>query len=180
MSLSLTCTLQKVKEQFKEHKVSHYGPVFLNDDSRGVSVKCDPICVTGWQIGKRQGIQGEYVSEFDNNTTGNTALILMQITEDMIDFYKVLGCSPETISVNDIEDLKMYEEIQSYPPRFKLLFSPDDSSGENTHVKLSLHGLTNEYCAIVELCKTKSGNIVSYRYIKYACNCISQICYLNF
>ena len=104
----------------------------------------------------------------------------MQITEDMVDFYKVLDCSPETVSVNDIEDLKMYEEIQSYPPRFKLLFSPDDSPGENTHVKLSLRGLTNEYCAIVELCKTKSGNIVSYRYIKYACNCISQICYLNF
>ena len=95
----------------------------------------------------------------------------MQITEDMIDFYKVLGCSPEMVSVNDIEALKMYEEIQSYPPRFKLLFSPDGSPSENTQVKLSLHGLTNEYCATVELCK-KPGNIVSYRYIKCACNCI--------
>ena len=95
----------------------------------------------------------------------------MQITEDMIDFYKVLGCSPETVSVNDIEALKMYEEIQSYPPRFKLLFSPDGSPSENTQVKLSLHGFTNEYCATVELCKTKLGNIVSYRYIKCACNC---------
>ena len=65
----------------------------------------------------------------------------------------------------------MHEEIQSYPPRFKLLFSPDGSPSENTQVKLSLHGLTNEYCATVELCK-KPGNIVSYRYIKCACNCI--------
>ena len=56
MSLSLKCTLQKVKEQFKEHKVSHYGPVFLNN-SRGVSVKCDSIRVAGWQIGQ-QGIKG--------------------------------------------------------------------------------------------------------------------------
>ena len=75
----------------------------------------------------------------------------MQITEDMIDFYKVLGCSPETVSVNNIEALKMCEEIQSYPPRFKLLFSPDGSPNENTQVKLSLHGLTNKYCATVEL-----------------------------
>ena len=172
MSLSLKCTLQKVKEQFKEHKVYHRGPVCLNDDSRGVSVKCDPIRVTGWKMCE-QGIQVEYVSEFDNNT-GDTALILMQITEDMIDFYKVLGCSPETVSVNDIEDLKMYEEMQSYPPRFKLIFSPDDSPSENTQVKLSLHGLTNKYSATVELCKKKPGNIVSYKYIKCGCNCISQ------
>ena len=136
--------------------MSHYGPVFLNDDSRGVSVKCDPICVAGWQIGKR-GIQGDYVSEFDNNTLVIQPLyIFMQITEDMIDFYQVLGCSPETISVNNTEALEMCVEIQSYPLCFKLLFSPDGSPSENTQMKLSLHGLTNKYCATVEFVQDKA------------------------
>ena len=119
----------------------------------------DFICVAGWQIGKRQGIQVEYVSEFDNNTLVIQPLyiyIFMQITEDMIDFYQVLGCSPETISVNNTEALEMCEEIQSYPLCFKLLFSPDGSPSENTQMKLSLHGLTNKYCATVEFVQDKA------------------------
>ena len=55
----------------------------------------------------------------------------------MIDFYKVLRCTPETVTDDDIETLKMYEEQKLYPPRFKLEFSPTGSS-RNTKVELTL------------------------------------------
>ena len=41
----------------------------------------------------------------------------------MIDFYKMLACTPDTVFDDDIETLKTYEEQMSYPP-FKLKFSP--------------------------------------------------------
>ena len=59
----------------------------------------------------------------------------------MIDFYKILGCTPDTVSDDDIEALKMYEEEKSYPPRIKLEFSPNGLQTTNTSVKLTLHGL---------------------------------------
>ena len=59
----------------------------------------------------------------------------------MIDFYKVLACTPDTLSDDDIETLKMYEEQMSYPPRFKLTFSPTGPNIINTQVKLILHEL---------------------------------------
>ena len=56
----------------------------------------------------------------------------------MIDFYKVLGCTPDTVTDDDIETLKVYEEQMSYPPRFKLEFSPTGSQIRNTKVELTL------------------------------------------
>ena len=77
----------------------------------------------------------------------------------MIDFYKVLGCTPDTVSNDDIETLKMYEKIKSYPPRFKLLFSPDGPQSGNTEVKLYLHGLNNAPPIMIGLDKEKSGTV---------------------
>ena len=59
----------------------------------------------------------------------------------MIDFYKVLGCTPETVTDHDIETLKMYEKQKSYPQRFKLKFSPAGTQIRNAEVNLILHGL---------------------------------------
>ena len=69
----------------------------------------------------------------------------------MIDIYKVLHCTPETVTDNDIEDLKKYEEDGSYPPSVKIQFSPDDSQSGNTQVTLSLHGLKNTYSRTIRL-----------------------------
>ena len=89
----------------------------------------------------------------------------MQITEDMIDFYKVLGGTPETVTDDDIETLKIYEKEKQYPPRFQLLFSPVDSQSDSTEaeVKLSLPGLKGEYSKTIRLCKKKTG--ISYVYV---------------
>ena len=89
----------------------------------------------------------------------------MQITEDMIDFYKVLGCTPETVTDDNIETLKLYEKEKIYPPRFQLLFSPDDLQSESTEaeVKLSVPGLNVEYFKTIRLCKKKTG--ISYVYV---------------
>ena len=75
----------------------------------------------------------------------------------MIDFYKVLGCTPETVKGGHIKDLQTHEEVKSYPPRFKLLFSPDGSHNENTQVKLHLHGLSNAFSITVRLGKERPG-----------------------
>ena len=75
----------------------------------------------------------------------------------MIDFYKVLGCDPDEVTNDDIQDLKTHEEKKSYPPRFKLLFSPDGPQSGDTEVKLSLHGLNNVSPIIIRLGKEKSG-----------------------
>ena len=61
----------------------------------------------------------------------------------MIDFYKVLGCNSETITASDTQDLKTREKKKSYPPCFRLLFSPDGPQSGDTQVKLYLHGLNN-------------------------------------
>ena len=75
----------------------------------------------------------------------------------MIDFYKVLGCTPQTLTDGDIQDLKTREEMKSYPPRFRLLFSPDGPQNGDTEVKLHLHGLNNVSPITVRLGKKKSG-----------------------
>ena len=83
----------------------------------------------------------------------------------MIDIYEVLGCTPEEVTDNDIEDLKRYEEADSYPPRFKVQFSPDDSQSENTQVTLSLHGLKNTFSRTIRLCKEYPGIFVDVYHI---------------
>ena len=75
----------------------------------------------------------------------------------MIDFYKVLGCTPDTLTDDDIEDLKTLERVKSYPPRFKLIFSPTGPENESTQVKLYLHGLNNVSPITVRLDKENSG-----------------------
>ena len=75
----------------------------------------------------------------------------------MIDFYTVLGCAPETVKDGHIKDLQTHEEVKSYPPRFKLLFSPDGSHSGNTQVKLRLHGLSNAFSITVRLGKERLG-----------------------
>ena len=75
----------------------------------------------------------------------------------MIDIYEVLGCTPETVTDNDIEVLKMYEEKDSYPPRFKVQFSPDDSQSGNTQVTLSVRGLRNTFSRTIRLGKENPG-----------------------
>ena len=86
-------------------------------------------------------------------------LIFMQITEDKVNPYEVLGCTPETVTDDDIETLKIYEKEKQYPPRFQLLFSPVDSQSDSTEaeVKINLHGLDDEYFKPVRLCKKKTG-----------------------
>ena len=84
----------------------------------------------------------------------------------MIDFYKVLGCTPETVKDGHIKDLQTHEEVKSYPPRFKLLFSPDGSHSGNTQVKLRLHGLSNAFSITVRLGKINIIIILSHRFFK--------------
>ena len=75
----------------------------------------------------------------------------------MIDIYKVLGCTPETVTDYDIEDLKGYEEADIYPPWFKLQFSPENSQSGNNQVTLSLHGLKNTFSRTIRLGKEYPG-----------------------
>ena len=75
----------------------------------------------------------------------------------MIDFYKVLGCDPHEVTDDEIQDLKTHEEKKSYPPRFKLVISPDDPQSGDSEVKLSLHGLNNVSPIIIRLGKEMSG-----------------------
>ena len=83
----------------------------------------------------------------------------MQITEDKIDLYKLLGCTSKNVTKVDIETLKKYEEQKQYPPRFQLLFSPVDSQSDSTEteVKIYVHGLDDEYFKAVRLCKKETG-----------------------
>ena len=87
----------------------------------------------------------------------------------MIDFYKFLGCTPDTLTDDDVENLKIYEEEKSYPPRFRFLFSPDGPQSENTQVKLYLHGLNNVSPITVRLDKEKSGIEVIYICVLLCC-----------
>ena len=59
----------------------------------------------------------------------------------MIDFYKVLACTPDTVSDDDIKALKWYEEEMTYPPRFKFEISSAGTQIRNFQVKLTLDGL---------------------------------------
>ena len=93
----------------------------------------------------------------------------------MIDFYKVLGCTPDTLTDDDIENLKTLERVKSYPPRFKLLFSPAGPENENTQVKLYLHGVNNVSPIIVRLNKEKSGIDIMYVCLPLCCS--SDVCY---
>ena len=83
----------------------------------------------------------------------------------MIDIYKVLGCTPETVTDYDIEDLKRYEEADIYPPWFKLQFSPENSQSGNNQVTLSLHGLKNRFSSIIRLDKKYSGMFYRCMYV---------------
>ena len=74
----------------------------------------------------------------------------------MIDFYKFLHGTPETLK-DDIKTLKMHEEVESYPPRIKLLFSPDRPPNENSEAKLYLNGLNNVSPITIRLGKEISG-----------------------
>ena len=49
---------------------------------------------------------------------------LPQIKEEQVDIYKVLNCTPQTVSEEDKEALAAYEDEDSYPPCFKLSFTP--------------------------------------------------------
>ena len=80
----------------------------------------------------------------------------------MIDFYKFLKCTPETLNEDDIETLKMYEEQKLYPPRIKLLISPDRPPSGNTEVHLHLHGLNNVSPIIIRLGRENSGIDIIY------------------
>ena len=82
----------------------------------------------------------------------------------MIDFYKFLKCTPETLNEDDIKTLKMYEEIESYPPRIKLLFAPNGPQSEQSEAKLYLNGLNNVSPIIIRLGKEKPGMYVFHNH----------------
>ena len=89
----------------------------------------------------------------------------------MIDFYKVLGCTPDTLTDDDIETLKMFEKMKLYPPCFRLLFSPDGPQNGDTQVKLSLHGLNNASPIMIRLGKEMSGiYITAFFLVKWILN----------
>ena len=50
--------------------------------------------------------------------------ILSQISENEIDFYQLLNCTPTTVTDTEIETLLHYEKKGLYPSCFKLSFSP--------------------------------------------------------
>ena len=84
----------------------------------------------------------------------------------MIDFYKFLKCTPETLNEVHIKTLQLYEEVESYPPHIKLLFSPDRPSSGNSEAKLYLHGLNNVSPIIIRLGKEKPGMYVFHNHKK--------------
>ena len=75
----------------------------------------------------------------------------------MLDIYKVLGCTPNTVQNGHVKDFETLEEIKQYPPRFKLLFSPDGPQSGETEVKISLQGLNNVHPLTVGLGKKRQG-----------------------
>lgn len=55
--------------------------------------------------------------------------IVIQISEDDIDYYKAMGCENYgKVTEAELERLDMLEEDTAYPPRFRLKFSRDGTS----------------------------------------------------
>ena len=68
-------------------------------------------------------------------------IIYEQIREEQIDFYKLLGCTPQTVTEEDTKTLQFYEEEGSYPPRFKLSFTPIHFSAKiDCQAKIIIYG----------------------------------------
>ena len=61
------------------------------------------------------------------------------------------------MSDEDIETLKMYEKQKSYPPRFKLLISPNGSESGNGQVTFVLHGLKKKFFKTIKMGRKKQG-----------------------
>lgn len=62
--------------------------------------------------------------------------MLLQISEESIDYYKVMGCENiGEVTEDELQRLELLEETVSYPPRFKIRFSCDETSVhyQNSH-----------------------------------------------
>ena len=67
------------------------------------------------------------------------------------------------MSDKEIETLKMYEKQKAYPPRFKILISPNGSESGNGQVTFVLHGLKKTFFRTIQLGKEKqSMNMYEY------------------
>ena len=92
----------------------------------------------------------------------------MQISEDSIDYYKVMGCEDGEVTSDDIEMLNLLEHKCSYPPRFRLKFEPEKSANNirSQNVTVTFSDVTPPTKATITLpgicCYVNFYNITNY------------------
>ena len=115
--------MQMLEEQCirEGYHQSSYSPVKFTGSGR-VSITLDPDSILGWDW-SYYGVNYDFVS--------NVVLLIIvvnyyiQISEDSINYFKVMGCEDGEVTSDDIEMLDLLEHKCSYPPRFRLKFEPD-------------------------------------------------------
>lgn len=71
---------------------------------------------------------------------------MMQISEEDVDYYKVMKCRGRNVTKEDIEQLKLLEEVLNYPPRlcFQFVCHNKDHAQKCTTVEVTLKGSYTE------------------------------------
>lgn len=71
---------------------------------------------------------------------------MMQISEEDVDYYKVMNCTDRRVTQEDIDQLKLLEEIRNYPPRlcFQFICRNKDQAKECTKVEVTMNGSYTE------------------------------------
>uniref|UniRef100_A0A1X7UV74 Death domain-containing protein n=1 Tax=Amphimedon queenslandica TaxID=400682 RepID=A0A1X7UV74_AMPQE len=90
----------------EEFRIISWKPVTFTGDGQ-VSLSFEPHIVPGWKR-EEVGISQDYISVED------------------IDYYKMMGCENDAeVTEDELERLKILEDLLSYPPRFKIEFISD-------------------------------------------------------
>ncbi len=111
----------------------------ISDD--GVTFCTDLSDSEDWkvtEIGKKQR-SVSYAAD------GFLLLLCLQIKTSDIDIFEVLGCTSKTVTAETKDDLEVYEQAGTYPPRFKLHFFSE--SNKCRPVTVTLQGLTEGECS---------------------------------
>ena len=72
---------------------------------------------------------------------------------------RFLDCKPDSLSEEDKEYMEKYEQIGSYPPRFKLTLYSKSSPAKKCSVRITSCGLEKEFSVsiVLGLSKNNSG-----------------------
>ena len=143
--------MQMFEEQCRRegyHISSSYSPVEFTGSGR-VSITLDPDSIHGWDW-SYYGVNYDYVRNVVLTIVVN---YYMQISEDSIDYYKVMGYEDGQVTSDDKEMLKKLELTCSYPPRFRLQFKANKSESNigSHNVIVTFNGVTPPATATITL-----------------------------